>query len=334
MGEINIRLLLLMILLALAMGWKGMGPGDATRTIDISLASDKGVAKFVEEARALGGVEGVTLYMTVGSDRLEYAAFPRELKRVTLVLKFTREACGGPVFSQILAGAIDEKLIAFSEAVNGAGRRIIVRPFHEYNLGFHPWSIYAKDNDPSQFVAVWRHVVGLLRAHSSLMEFDFNPNRESFTYQGKRPPGGRETGFAGFYPGDEWVDWVSISSYNRGFLRESDQRSHSFAEGFRVPYRIMDGLAGSRVRFAISETSTTDYGGIDKRQWFEAMLQSVAEDFRRVEIIGLFLIDKHNTSAGEKPALWGLHGEAEYAMLGQALADFRRRLGMPEPPRF
>ena len=165
-----------------------------------------------------------------------------------------------------------------------------------------------------------------------MIEFDFNPNRESFTDKGKRPAGGREAGIAEFYPGDAWVDWVSFSTYNRGFLRDNDQRVHTFAEDLRTVYGIMDRVAGPSVRFSISETSTTDQGGLDKKQWFGDLLKSIETEFTRIGIVNFFLIDKHNE--GEKPALWGLHGPGEHAMLKQLLADFRVRMGMPVPPKF
>lgn len=328
--------------LALASGTRAQEKEQ--RHIEFSISSNEGAKRFIINARSIGGIEGVTLYGTLGkypkSGRLEYGHFPNSLKRITLVLKLTPEMCGSPVLKRVATGQCDGLLTEFAQKVKEAGRKIILRPFHEFNLGYgdHYWSIYARDADPSDFIPAWRHLVELLRKEApGLIEFDFNPNRYSFTYQGKRPDGEQMAGIAESYPGDDVVDWVSFSSYNRAGLRPENPNPHTFAEGLLPIYELMSRVAGPTVRFAISETSTTAHNSpglppLDKGKWFGDLLESLLTTFPRISLVNFFLIDTRNP--GEAPAEWALHGPEEREMFKQLLADYRRRNGMPEPPHF
>ena len=316
----------------LATGSSRASSQEVKRIVDIGLVSDKGSKAFITEANKVGGVEAVTVYTTPGKPGLEYSNFPRGLRRVTVVMKFAPSSCGEGIYKEIIAGHCDATLIEFAQKVNADGRAIIVRPFHEFNFHVHPHSVYAFGNDPNDFIPAWRHLVELLREHTRLIEFDWNPNRESFIGPGIYPRGGATAGIAEFYPGDQWVDWVSFSTYNRGFLTRSDQRVHSFAEDLRPAYRIMDRIAGPSVRFAISETSTTSLGGVNKEAWFRALFDSIATEFTRIEIVNFFLISKVN--ANEAPASWALRDKVEYEMFKRLLGEFRTRMGMPAPPLF
>jgi hypothetical protein len=78
--------------------------------------------------------------------------------------------------------------------------------FHEMNSNWFPWGIDKQfDNSAATFNKAWKHVVGIFRQVGARnVKFLWSPyNADSGAY---RP----------FYPGNEWVDYVGVTSLNWG----------------------------------------------------------------------------------------------------------------------
>jgi hypothetical protein len=106
----------------------------------------------------------------------------------------------------IIAGKHDGYIRSWAKAAKAHGGPVIVRMFHEMNSNWFPWGIDEQfDNSAASFNKAWRHVVGIFRQVGARnVKFLWSPyNTDNGAY---RP----------FYPGNEWVDYVGVTSLNWG----------------------------------------------------------------------------------------------------------------------
>ena len=127
-------------------------------------------------------------------------------------------------------------------------------------------------NTPRDYIAMWRHVVSIFREEGATnVRWVWSPN--VYGVGGVEP-------FQAYYPGDGWVDYVSLDGYNWGDLKESGWRS--FAEVFESSYRAMTALTGKPLM--ISETATPEAGG-DKAAWIREIITVLPARMPRVRAL-------------------------------------------------
>lgn len=158
-------------------------------------------------------------------------------------------------------------------------RRIYIRLAHEMNGNWYPWGAASGANTPEDFVAMWRHVVGIFDSKgldATHVQWVWAVNHEDVG------------GFAAeaFYPGDDWVDWVAIDGYNWG-------SSQSWSS-WKTPAQIFDamhmriGVLTTNRPLALTEfaSSTSSFGSVSiaaKSQWtMDAMNYAAANGIRMV----------------------------------------------------
>lgn len=148
----------------------------------------------------------------------------------------------------IAAGRDDAVVRARAAAVRDYGRPMFLRFAHEMNADWYPWSgtrIRASgDADPgATYVAAWRHVHDLfVAAGATNAVWVWSPNRTSL-------PDAPWNAAVRYYPGDAYVDWVSIDGYDRDQVRP-----RSFTTLFAPLY---DAFAG-RKPIMIGETAAVE----------------------------------------------------------------------------
>ncbi|MEN9413048.1 MAG: hypothetical protein RLZZ342_135, partial [Candidatus Parcubacteria bacterium] len=316
--------LVFMAVLALLMGTSVTHAED--RKVSVGMAASDGAVDFTFKSARLGGFEHATVYTTLGKDKLEYVKFPKEFG-IILVLRIPHEGQGGNL-AKIKDGFYDDQLHELVQKINADGRPITLRVLPEFNGHWYSWSVYNKENNPADFVLAWKHVVEVVRAATKLVRFDLNYNRFS-------SHGGRTNDFASLYPGDAWVDQVSISSYNRCGIVQGNDSPHSFAEEFAPAYEALVGIVGESMPIVVAETSTTSLCGVDKKEWFVDLFDSIETRFTRVSNITFFFTPKQpGTASNDIVVHWDLENAAEVAMFRNILADFRKRMRItpPKPP--
>jgi mannan endo-1,4-beta-mannosidase len=112
--------------------------------------------------------------------------------------------------SNIIGGTYDPYIRTFARAVKSARGPVMIRLMHEMNGNWYPWSGTANGNTPAEFVTAWRHVHDLFVAEGATnVTWVWSINRESV-------PDTPANSFAAYYPGDAYVDWVSMSGFNWG----------------------------------------------------------------------------------------------------------------------
>jgi mannan endo-1,4-beta-mannosidase len=181
----------------------------------------------------------------------------------------------------IASGEYDSYLTDFAETLKDDGRMIWLRPLHEFNGNWYSWSVFYEGNSITDFVPAWRHVVQIFRDHDAPVKFQLNYNR----INGLDNP----TAFNDFYPGDEWVDLVSITSFNRAYTDEWHQFWHSFTEDFDNAYNQITAITEKPI--GVAETSSTSIKG-DKSQWIIDAFNSIANNYTKVQQVSWFLQNK------------------------------------------
>ena len=148
---------------------------------------------------------------------------------------------------------------------------------HEMGPGArYPWSLKMNRNDtPAKFVAAFRHVVDIFHKEG-VANVQF-----VCCFMTK------EDIIDGLYPGDDYVDWLSLDGYNN--LRFASTPWKSIDDIFLKHYRHLTGLSKRPVM--IGEVSTVekpdDSNG--KANWFQdAFLKDLPKSMPRVKAVVLF----------------------------------------------
>lgn len=112
---------------------------------------------------------------------------------------------GGPNsagWATINTGSQDSVIASDAQRFRNFGDRIMLRMFHEFNGNWMPWS--ATEAQGPQFIAAWRRIVNIFKQNgASNVGFVWCPTE-----------GQSKAAANACYPGDEWCDWISTTSYN------------------------------------------------------------------------------------------------------------------------
>lgn len=311
-----------------------------TRPVDICVAAPDGSEQFARLAYEIGGVDCATVYTLLGKrtdpPRLEYSAFPPGAN-INLVLRFPDDG-EDHMLRRIILGAYDDRIRALARSIQSDGRKVTLRILHEGNGHWNPWGIFHAgkdgrfDNTADEYKAAWRHVVDVFRTvipkSSGQVAFEMNINRRST----KPYP----LSFAAMYPGAEYVDGISISSYDRCGTNAENTEPHSFASEFAPAYDEAARIIPEDMAINIAETSKLNACGTDRMKWFYDLFVSVENRFTRVRQITFFFVTVEPGLASNSVTLhWGLDelkGEPE--RFAQLVTNFRHEMRMPLPQYF
>lgn len=167
---------------------------------------------------------------------------------------------------QIVNGSQDALIRSRAKTVALYGKPMFLRWGAEMNGDWYAWSGTAVGNDPSVFVAAWRHIHDVFAsAGVRNVAWVWAPNADSH-------PGGTSTtswnSWRNYYPGDAYVDWVGIDGYNWG-AADSWQ---TFGQIFGPIYSDF----AARKPIMIAETGSIEAGGhkaawlANARTWIKA----------------------------------------------------------------
>src|SRR5579859_4625981 len=163
---------------------------------------------------------------------------------------------------QFIAGADDSQLHAYARAAAAWGKPFFYRFNHEYNGNWYSFSLgmhtrsdgTTYTNTPQNFIAAWRHLHDIfVQEGATNVKLVFNPNNIC---------AGACVDFTSSYPGDAYVDWVGLDSYNFGTHHASGWQS--FTQCFSS-YGTLVNMAPSKP-VMVAETASVEEGG-DKAAW-------------------------------------------------------------------
>jgi hypothetical protein len=177
------------------------------------------------------------------------------------------------------------------------GKPFFLRWMHEMNGNWYAWSgsknggaetsSYGdpkKPDGPERYVDAWRHIYKLFQKEGVKNAiWVWCPNEDIHL--------GEWNNIENYYPGDEYVDWLSMDGYNWGttsYVPGSVWRS--FSEIFKPVYDAM-GKFNSDKPIMIGEFASTESGG-NKAAWIKDAFKQLKKNFPRIKAFVYFSIYK------------------------------------------
>ncbi len=159
--------------------------------------------------------------------------------------------------SVITNGVSDAYLRTWAKGAKAFGKEIWFRPLHEMNGNWYPWGGSYGSNTPAQVVAAYKHIHDIFVAEGATnVKFVWSPNGESV-------PNTSANAIEKYWPGDAYVDYVGVDSYNAG-TSASWSRWQTIDECFGPAYNSVVKLTAKPIFLA--ESSCSEKGG-DKAAW-------------------------------------------------------------------
>lgn len=154
-------------------------------------------------------------------------------------------------FDQLNSGAYDSVLQQYATAAASYGDPIILAPFDEFNLNENAWGYGVGGNTPAKFIQAWQHIHGF---------FANVPNvKFALVYNNVGVPATTANGYAAYYPGNAYVDYVAADGFNFGTTSASAQ---TFAQVFNP---IMPTLVSFNKPILLASLGSLEFPG--KAQW-------------------------------------------------------------------
>jgi hypothetical protein len=194
----------------------------------------------------------------------------------------------------VARGDYDFYVDAWAADAAAFGKPVFVRVGHEMNDPYrYPWG--PQNNTKEEFIAAWRHVVERFRragAHNVLWVW---APHVAYQY------------WELYYPGDEYVDWVSTGTLNFGTVANWS-RWWTFYELFGMKYGR---LASFGKPVMIDEFGSLAVGG-DRAAWYRDALTDLPTEYPAVKAVLFFNAREDQTLTYQK-ADWSVGSDADVA---------------------
>lgn len=167
--------------------------------------------------------------------------------------------------ARLARGDFDSYIRDWARQAAAYGGPLLLRPMHEMNGRWYPWSVGVNDNGAADFVAAWRHLHDVFEeAGAANVSWVWSVN----TFHGL------DTGLDDveeYYPGGDVVDWVGVSAFNWGGSSEwSSWYRFEEAHG-----DTLEALGAFDKPLMVAEIGTVEQGG-DEAVWTNEALKSLA----------------------------------------------------------
>jgi beta-mannanase len=172
----------------------------------------------------------------------------------------------------LAAGRYDGNLTAWATALQGLGYPILLRFAHEMNGGWYPWGVGVGTNTPGQYVAAWRHAHGVFQAAGAT----------NVLWVWCIAAGGQQGPIPSLYPGDPYVDWLSIDGYSR-------DGKQTFVQAMQPAYGTLTGLSDKPVLVAETGCAESTTDASFKPNWItDAFLTQIPSNMTRIRAVCYF----------------------------------------------
>lgn len=198
----------------------------------------------------------------------------------TLVVTWMANGYGA---QDIVNGKADNYIRDFAKGVKNFGDEIWLRPLHEANGDWYDWGVgkSGAGNTDANVAEAYRHIVKIFREETvTNVKWVWTTNASNQ---------GSGTSLTGNYPGDDYVDYISIDGYNWG-KSQSWSNWQSFSQVFKNAYTALEKI--NKPLF-IAEISSSELGG-NKADWITDMFEHFCTDFSRVFAVMWFNQSKGN----------------------------------------
>jgi len=192
---------------------------------------------------------------------------------------------------EILAGKWDGYLQTFGESVKQYGHPVMLRFAHEFNGDWYPWNfengvLGGTVLKPARWVQAYQYVHDkVVTAGGKNAIWLWSPNVGN---GGKNP-----NDITGYYPGDNYVDWVAVDGYNWG-TSQSWSSWQSFSQVFGSTYdKMVAAYPGKPImigEFGCSSTGeTADH---DKPIWIADTFDQLKNNYPQIKAFIWFNLNK------------------------------------------
>jgi len=185
--------------------------------------------------------------------------------------------------SDVIAGNHDSFIREFATDAATWGHPFFLRFNWEMNGDWFPWSEGVNGNKAGEYVAAWRHVHDIFASVGA--------TNATWVWCPMADPAGKFQDIGSLYPGDEYVDWTCLDSYNWGTNPGAPSSRLGFKSLIGPTYRqIVDSVAPSKP-LLIGEVGASERGGA-KAGWISEMLDSAASEFPAIK--GVVWFEKYD----------------------------------------
>jgi hypothetical protein len=177
--------------------------------------------------------------------------------------------------ARIAGGAFDAYIAQFARGLRDLHAPVYLRPMHEMNGNWYPWSGTVNGNSPELYVQAWRRMVDIFRSQgASNVKWVFTPLNEDW-------PITPDNELERYYPGEDYVDVLAVDGYNWGTAKPDFGGWRSFTATFARAYERLTQLGSQPIW--IAETGSATRGG-SKAEWVRDMW-SQAQGMDRLNVI-------------------------------------------------
>ncbi|PGP11927.1 hypothetical protein COA01_34470 [Bacillus cereus] len=215
-------------------------------------------------------------YKPVNSDYdiyVEQLVAENRLPMVTFLFEKANSDEQQNVTMEILNGEFDSNFLSWVNGIKKTEAPVFLRLGNEMNGKWSAWSHKNIYNDPDLYKLSFKHITDIFRKNEvENAYFVWNPNNFSAPYFEWNEG-------AVYYPGDNYVDFVGMTSYNFGKTKWNDFQSiEDLYEDLYWNY--------SRSFFAkpliIGEFGSVEYGG-DKAQWILDVFNKIPSKYPNIK---------------------------------------------------
>lgn len=180
---------------------------------------------------------------------------------------------GAVKLSDIVRGKWDKYIDSWASGARSFGGELHIRFAHEFNGNWYPWSVPANNKNAELYKKAFRHVHDRFsRAGADNVRWIWCMNAESVPDASWNNP-------MRAYPGNDYVDIVSIDGYNFGKALPNS-RWQSFTEIYAAPYAKVLRSEARNKPLMIGEIGCATVGG-NKVRWMADMDRQLRGPFRK-----------------------------------------------------
>lgn len=179
--------------------------------------------------------------------------------------------------ANITNGTFDSYIRKWAQDSKAWGFDYYLRPMHEMNGNWYPWSASVNGNTPQDYVNAWKRIKDIfVQEGSTNAKFVWCPN---VNYPGS-------TALSSLYPGDAYVDWLCMDGYNWGDINGGWQELTAL---FTPTYNQLTALSNKPIM--IGEMASAEQGG-SKSNWITTGLGSGMDSMPQIKAFNWFNANK------------------------------------------
>jgi phage terminase large subunit-like protein len=192
----------------------------------------------------------------------------------------------GATLAEVREGKQDAAIKKWAQAAKAWGHPFLFGPWWEMNGAWFAWG-----RNP-EFVAAWRHFHDVVVAQGA--------TNVTWTWITNAIWSDPESDPTPYYPGNEYVDWVGIDSYNWGLNPAQPEKWRNPDQTVTPTLSIVNKLTGGKKPVAIVEEASSEYGG-NKADWIREMLTTYVPHHPEIQA---YLWFNRNTERNEAHKDW------------------------------